>query len=71
VDDGKKTTMRDDLDPELKAHVKRLMDSFLICLVKRAGGEVTFSVEEVDAANDLLTMDSEDGVFKLKTQARN
>jgi hypothetical protein len=69
----KPMVMRDDLDPQTKIDVDRIKDCFLIALVKRNGGEVELSVDEVDRANDLMTMTTNDeGTgFILKTTARN
>lgn len=70
-------TMRESLPPELQEGLLKIRDNLLICCVKRAGGKLTFPVEEVDNATSLLTMgiiqDPETGksVFQLETKERN
>lgn len=70
---GKEFKMRDTLNPKLKNELKKLMDNFLIVLVKRNGGSVRIPVHEVDMADDLLVMeiDQKTNEFVLKIKARN
>lgn len=71
--DDRPTTMRDDLTPELKATIKRLMDNFVIAMVKRNGGRMEFPISEIDEADSMLTMevDQDAGMFVLMTTERN
>lgn len=71
MDNEKPIKMRDDLPPDLQALMKHIRDNFIIAIVKRNGGEMTFSVKEIDDADDMLTMEVEGGNLVLKTQARN
>lgn len=63
--------LRDVLPKGDRDLARQFMDAMLICAVKRNGGKMSFSIEEVDAANDLLTMDFTDNVFTLIVEARN
>lgn len=69
----KPTTMRDDLTPELKVAMKRLMDNFIIAIVKRNGGRMEFPIDELDAADSMLTLevDRDGGLLTLTTTERN
>lgn len=67
----KKTTMANDLSPELQENLNRIKDNLLISLVKREGGRVEIPLAEVDAANDLMTMEVDGKAFVLETKARN
>jgi hypothetical protein len=70
----KPLSMVDDLPADLKASMLKLRDNLLICMIKRAGGKVQFPVPEVDAADDMLTMEVDDTpagkVFTVQTRRR-
>lgn len=53
---GTITTM-DQLEPQLKADVQKMIQQILIVLVKRAGGSLVIPVSEVDdTSQDMLEM---------------
>lgn len=75
--DKKPFMLRDQMPAETQEALKRIRDNFIICMVKRAGGRIAFPVDEVDAADDMLTMtideDAATGkkILVLETKSRN
>lgn len=72
--EDKPLKMREALTPDLRRALERIRDNFLICMVKRVGGQVELPVQEVDAANDLLTITVDQrptgAVFNVKIERR-
>jgi hypothetical protein len=73
----KPLNMMEDLPQEARKRMEALRNNLLICLIKRAGGRVQFPVDEVDAADDLLTMTIDDDpshpsgkIFTIETKRR-
>lgn len=44
---------------ELQAAIEQLQDNMLVALVKRAGGFIEFSVEEIDEAAERIVLESD------------
>lgn len=62
--------MLESMPPIVREAIKKMRDNLLIVLVKRAGGELRVPVEEIDAADDLMTMTIDGNVFVIKTERR-
>ena len=61
-----KITPQASLPPEIQDALGRLKDNFIICMLKRAGGSITFTLAEVDEAEAKMTVAVENGCFKLE-----
>lgn len=55
--DEKVFKMREQLPPELQAALKTIRDNMLIALIKRNGGKIEFSCEEIDQADDMMLVE--------------
>ena len=73
----KPLNMMKDLPPEERMDMERIRNCLLICMIKRAGGHVQLTIEEMDAADDLPTMTVDDDpsqptgkIFTVETKRR-
>ncbi|MEE8150637.1 MAG: hypothetical protein V3T43_02835 [Nitrosomonadaceae bacterium] len=67
----KNIVMRDDLPEDVQENMNKIRDNFLIAMVKRAGGELSFTIDEINEAADMLTMEVIGDRFVLKVVLRN
>lgn len=69
---GKGTDMAGLDHPEHAAMIDDLKDQLLIAFLKRLGGKITMTVEEVDATGSHnFALSFKDGLFTFQTEAKH